>query len=71
MTPFSFVQLTTHGRGGEGNQFWHVLEEGVFTTVIHHEQKVALHKRAMDDDSAKSSPVDNGDRVGSPGSPST
>jgi len=62
-------RLTTHGRGGEGNLFWHVLEEGVFTTVVHHEQVVALHKRAMDDESPKSpksSPIDDGDRLGSP-----
>jgi hypothetical protein len=64
-------RLTTHGRGGEGNQFWHVLEEGAFMTVILYEQRVVLLKRASEDDGSRSSKSnvlnDNiSDRVGSP-----
>lgn len=62
-------RLTTHGRGGEGNWYWHVLEEGVFKTVVKYEQGVILRNRAREEDSPKnpkSSPHSQGDRMGSP-----
>lgn len=59
-------RLTTHGRGGEGNWYWHVLEDGVFKAVVEHEQKIVLLNRTKENNSQESSPLDESDRMGTP-----
>ena len=63
------MQLTTYGRGGEGNWYWHVLEDGVFKAVVEHEQRTVLINRAKENnsqESLKSNPLGESDRMGTP-----